>query len=104
MVRRWQAAESRVYPLITVDSALYEAAVALVCEVADVLRERCHDVASLSSADAGEVLARCPSASTVTGLGLDTGTAFDAACAHRWRELTTRQSDTGSAATSGVSR
>jgi hypothetical protein len=85
---RWQAAEGRLYPLVMVDAALYEAAVTLVREATDVLRSRCATVTELAGADAAAVLARCPSASAMSALGFDPGTAYDAACACRWRELT----------------
>jgi hypothetical protein len=87
---RWRAAEGRLYPLIIVDPPLYESAVTLVCEVADVLRERCASVAELVAADPTEVLARCASTPVMSALGFDPRTAFDAGCAYRWRELTTQ--------------
>jgi hypothetical protein len=87
---RWRAAENRLYPLIIVDPSLYQAAVTLVCEVADVLRGRCGSIADLSAADPAGILACCPSASVMSALGFDPRTAFDAACAGRWRELTTQ--------------
>jgi hypothetical protein len=86
---RWQAAEDRLYPLVMVDPALYEAALTLVREIADVLRAQCFTVGALVEADAAEVLARCPAAPAVAALGLDPGGVFDAARACRWRELTT---------------
>jgi hypothetical protein len=88
---RWRAAEDRLYPLIIVDPSVYEAAVTLVCEVADVLRAQCGSVAALSAADPVVILARCPSAPVMSALGFDPRTAFDAACAYRWRELTTQK-------------
>lgn len=91
---RWKAAETRLYPLIVVDSDLYEAAVTLVREVAEVLRRRCGTVTELVDVEAAVILARCPSASVMSALGFDPGTAFDAACAYRWRELTAEQTDT----------
>jgi hypothetical protein len=90
---RWIAAEGRLYPLIVVDPTGYEAAVTLVCEAADVLRSQCGTVTELVAADAATVLARCPSAALLSTLGFDPGTVFDAARAHRWRELTGRRSD-----------
>jgi hypothetical protein len=84
---RWRAAEGRLYPLITVDPALYEAAITLVCEAADVLRWKCATVTELVHVDAKDVLSQCPSAHLMSALGFDPGTAFDAACAYRWREL-----------------
>jgi hypothetical protein len=91
---RWKAAESRLYPLVVVDSRLYEAAVTLVREVADVLRRRCGTVTELVDVDAAVIMAGCPSASALSALGFDPGTAFDAACAYRWRELTAEQTET----------
>ena len=90
---RWKAAEARLYPLIVVDSDVYETAVTLVREVADGLRRQCGTVAELVDVDAAAILARCPSASVMSALGFDPGTAFDAACAYRWRELTAEQTD-----------
>ncbi|MGH8861835.1 MAG: hypothetical protein ACRDVG_11500 [Jatrophihabitantaceae bacterium] len=84
---RWRAAEGRLYPLITVDPALYEAAITLVCEAADVLRSKCGTPTELVHVDAIDVLSQCPSAPLMSALGFDPGTAFDAACAYRWREL-----------------
>lgn len=90
---RWKAAEGRLYPLIMVDPAVYETALTLVREVADVLRGQCGTVGELAGADAGAVLARCPSTPVLSALGFDPGTAFDAACACRWRELTADETD-----------
>ena len=101
---RWRAAEDRLYPLIVVDPTLYEAAVTLVCEAADVLRWRCGTVSELVAVDPSTVLASCPSAPVMSALGFDPGTAFDAACAYRWRELTADQTDSGVDASQGGSR
>lgn len=90
---RWKAAEDRLYPLIMVDPALYEAALTLVREIADVLRSQCDTVSELVDADAAVILARCPSVSEMSALGLDPGGAFDAARACRWRELTAEDID-----------
>jgi hypothetical protein len=90
---RWRAAEGRLYSLVTVDAALYEAAVTLVAEVTDVLRSQCGTVTDLADADATAVLTQCPSASAMSELGLDPHTAYDAACACRWRELTAQPTD-----------
>jgi hypothetical protein len=87
-VRGWRAAEGRLYPLITVDAGMYEEAVTLVREAADVLRACCADVTALIDADPRDVLARCPSASAWMERGLSPATVFDAARAVRWRELT----------------
>jgi hypothetical protein len=101
---RWQAAEGRLYPLVMADAARYEAAVTLVGEVAGVLRAQCGTVTELADADTAAVLARCPSASVVSALGLDPGTVYDAACATRWRELNAPQMDAAAGAGQGDPR
>ena len=84
----WRAAEMRLYPLVTADPEVYEAAVTLVRETLDVLRSRCGSVAELTLVSASEVVDHCPSADTAAALGVDLDTALDAARAVRWRELT----------------
>ena len=84
----WRAAEMRLYPLVTADPEVYEAAVTLVREALEVLRSRCGSVAELTLVSASEVVDHCPSAHTAAALGVDPGTALDAARAVRWRELT----------------
>jgi len=100
-VARWRAAEARLYPLIMVDPELYEAAVTLVGEAAGVLRARCNTIRGLTETDAVDVLAACPSTTAVRALGFDPGTAFDAARAGRWREITAKQLSTGHGFRSG---
>jgi hypothetical protein len=100
----WRAAEARLYPLIMVDAALYEAAVTLVGEAVDVLRERCQTVSDLVHVDPVVVLSGCSSASTMADLGLDPTTAFDAACACRWRELTADQPQAAFGSSRGSAR
>ena len=92
-VARWRAAEDRLYPLIVVDPDLYEGAVMLVHEVAQVLSRECGSVAELTNVEAARVLALCPSTSLTAGSGFDPGTAFDAARAHRFRELAASEPD-----------
>jgi hypothetical protein len=87
-VARWKAAEDRLYPLITVDADLYEAAVVLVCEVLDTLRSQCGTVADLSGADPEALMRRGAPTSALSEHGFDARVVFDAACALRWRELT----------------
>jgi hypothetical protein len=103
-VARWRAAEGRLYPLIMVDLDLYEAAVSLVREAAQVLRRECGTVAELTYVDAAGVLAQCPSAAGMASAGFDPRTAFDAACAGRFRELAGSGPEAGFAAREGGRR
>ena len=84
----WRAAERRLYPLVVADPELYEAAVTLVREAAEVLRARCRSVEDLARLHPSDVLDRCLSAHTAAASGVDPGTAVDAARASVWRELT----------------
>lgn len=86
-VLRWQAAEGRLYPLVMVDPELFEAAVGLVVEARDVLRDECRTAEELTTISSRTVLDRCRSAASVEGQGFDTRLAVDAARAQRWREL-----------------
>lgn len=92
-VARWRAAEARLYPLIMVDADVYEAAVTLVHEVAQVLSRECGSIAELTRVEAARVLAQCPSTALTASSGFDPGTAFDAARAHRFRELAASEPD-----------
>lgn len=87
MARRWHAAESHLYPLIMSDPELYELAITLVVEAREVLRSRCSTVSALIASDPAAVLAECPAAQAVGDRGFDPLVAFDAARAHRLREL-----------------
>jgi hypothetical protein len=85
---RWRGAEARLYPLIMSDPDLYEAAVTLMSEARDVLRERCDTASALADETAAGVLASCPSATATLARGVDADTVVDAARSYRWRELT----------------
>lgn len=84
---RWQAAESRLYPLVMADPELYQLAVGLVAEVCEVLRRHCSTVTALHECDAAGVLSDCASATAVRDQGFDPAIAFDAARAQVLREL-----------------
>lgn len=86
-IRRWHAAEARLYPLITVDAELYEVVLRSVAEALAVLRERCATVAQLDEVDPAGVLVRCPAAAGLPAEGLDPDLVVAAACAARAREL-----------------
>ena len=103
-VARWRAAEGRLYPLVMVDPDLYEAAVSLVREAAQVLRRECGTVVELTDVDAAGVLAQCPAAARMASSGFDPRTAFDAACAGRFRELAGSEPEAGFEARQGGRR
>lgn len=69
------------------DPELYELAVTLVVEAREVLRGQCPTISALLTSDPAAVLAACPAAQAVRDRGFDPVTAFDAARAHRLREL-----------------
>lgn len=56
-VARWREAEDRVYPLVMVDPALYQAAVAAVAKICEVVRERGLSRAELLALNSHEVAA-----------------------------------------------
>ena len=84
---RWRAAEGYLYPLVMVDPDLYEGAVALVVEAAQLLRTECDSIEDLFEVDVAGVLARCRAAARLTEAGIDPATAVDAARARRVVEL-----------------
>jgi len=86
-VARWRAAEGRLYPLIMTDVDLYETAVTLVAEAAQLLRAECDTIEDLLDVDAADVLARCRTTATLGAAGINPTTAVDAACARRLLEL-----------------
>lgn len=84
---RWRTAEGHLYPLIVSDPDLYELVVKLVVEARDILRAECPTIPALVGSDAVSVLDRCPTRPVVESAGFDPGTAFDAARAQRFREI-----------------
>jgi hypothetical protein len=84
---RWRAAEGHLYPLVMVDSELYETAVTLVAEAGQVLRAECDSIEDLFDLDVAGVLARCRTAAQLAEAGINPATAVDAARARRALEL-----------------
>ena len=90
---RFTAAESRLYPLVLVDPAAYERAVAATGRLLAGLRARCPDIAAV-------LARRDPLVASLAGTageqpaelgGLSAETVVDAACAVRCRELWTQE-------------
>jgi len=90
VVARWRAAETRIYPLVMVDPAIYEAAVTAVAAVAARLRAACATVGELFQVDV-EVLARgldhAVSEGALAAAGVTTQSICEAALAGRLVEL-----------------
>jgi hypothetical protein len=84
---RWRAAEGQLYPLVMVDPELYETAVTLVVEAAQLLRAECDSIEDLLDLDVAGVIARCRTAARLAEAGINPMTAVDAACARRVLEL-----------------
>jgi hypothetical protein len=84
---RWRAAEGSLYSIVMVDPELYETAVTLVVEAAQVLRAECDSLEDLLDLDVARVLARCGTAAQLAEAGVNPATAIDAARARRVLEL-----------------
>lgn len=88
---RWRAAEDQIYPLVMVDPALYQQAVAVVAKICEVLRTRELSRAELLALNSEEVAAEVLSDphlfADVTALARSAGvtatTLVDAALAQR---------------------
>ncbi|MGZ4599792.1 MAG: hypothetical protein ACXVYY_09350 [Oryzihumus sp.] len=88
-VARFSAAETRLYPLVLVDPAGYERAVAATGRLLAGLRADCLDIAAvLARRDPLVTSLATTSSADMAGLGgLSPETVVDAACAVRCREL-----------------
>jgi hypothetical protein len=84
VLRSWDQAEARLFPLVMADPARYERALAAVGALAARLRDTCPDVAALLAAhERGAALA------DVAVPGVRPELIAAAACATRYRELVT---------------
>ena len=88
VLREWQSAEERLYPVVMVRPDLYERAVELVRAVADELRS-CSDLPALVKAwaDAAQIVYRAATAEGLDLSGLDAGLVAGAAFSLRYREV-----------------
>jgi hypothetical protein len=88
VLRQWQSAEERLYPVVMVRPDLYQRSVELVRAVADELRS-CPDVAGLVTAwgEAADIVYRASSVSLLPLGDLDHGLIAGAAFMVRYREL-----------------
>lgn len=93
VLRSWDQAEARLFPLIMARPDLYQQAVALIGELAGRLRATCPDFPALLAAqDKGGALVTAAGAG-VTGVAPELIAA--AACAARYRELVSERAAAG---------
>jgi hypothetical protein len=86
VLRAWDQAEARLFPLAMAQPELYERSVRLVAALAARLRETCPDVpALLAEHERGAALA----GEEASALGVQPALVAAAACAMRYRELVT---------------
>jgi hypothetical protein len=86
---RWLEAEAKIYPLVMVDAEGYEAAVAAVARVVDLLRLEAHDIEALRSVsvEPSPTLIRAGVEEAWLPGSLTAAIVVDAACATRGREI-----------------
>src|SRR5579875_1260956 len=86
VLRSWDRAEARLFPLVMARPDLYQQSVALISEIAARLRGECPDMPALLAAwERGQALVADISAAGVPGV--EPGLIAAAACAMRYREL-----------------
>ncbi len=89
VLRSWDQAEARLFPLAMAQPELYERSVRLVAALAARLRETCPDVpALLAEHERGAALA-ADASQDASALGVQPALIAAAACAMRYRELVT---------------
>jgi hypothetical protein len=88
---RWRDAEAKIYPLVMVEPALYEAAVAAVAHACDQLRSRYSARRDLLAVDVDaltiELAEVSEDFSRLAGVGIGFRLVCEAALAHRFMEL-----------------
>jgi len=88
VLRLWDQAEARLFPLVLSRPDLYQQSVTMISELAARLREDCPDVPALLAAqERGAALVTDLGAGVIPGVAPDLIAA--AACAMRYRELVT---------------
>jgi hypothetical protein len=91
IVARWRDAEGKIYPLVMVDPALYEAAVMVIARVCEYLRPRYLNRADLFSVDVEDLAAEFAETTgerpEVAGSVISLRLVCEAALAHRFTEL-----------------
>jgi len=89
VLRSWDEAEARLFPLVMAQPELYEQALTVVRQVIEWLRQTCPDLPALLAAHerGGALIADLDSAAAAGVPGIRPGLIAAAACAMRYREI-----------------
>ena len=89
VLRSWDQAEARLFPLVMAQPEVYEQALGLVRQLLERLRETCLDLPALLAAHerGADLVADVSAAEAVGGFGVRAEVIAAAACAMRYREL-----------------
>ena len=89
VLRSWDQAEARLFPLVMAQPEVYEQALGLVRQLLERLRETCPDLPALLAAHerGADLVADVSAAEAAGGFGVRAEVIAAAACAMRYREL-----------------
>jgi hypothetical protein len=89
VLRSWDEAEARLFPLVMAEPELYEQALGVVRQLIARLRETCPDLPALLAAQArgGDLIADLDDEAATGVAGIGPGLIAAAACAMRYREI-----------------
>lgn len=89
VLRSWDQAEARLFPLVMAQPEVYELALGLVRQLLERLRETCPDLPALLAAHerGADLVAEVSAAEAAGGFGVRAEVIAAAACAMRYREL-----------------
>ncbi len=89
VLRSWDEAEARLFPLVMAQPELYEQALDVVRQLIERLRDSCPDLPALLAAHerGGDLIADLPGVAAPGAPGASPGLIAAAACAMRYREL-----------------
>jgi hypothetical protein len=97
VLRSWDEAEARLFPLVMAQPELYERALGVVRQLIARLRETCPDLSALLAAHerGGDLIADLDDAAAAAVPGTRPGLIAAAACAMRYREIVARMAAQG---------
>lgn len=106
VLRSWDEAEARLFPLVMAQPELYEQALGVVRELIARLRETCPDLPALLAADerGGDLVADLDGEAAAGVPGIRPGLIAAAACAMRYREIVAQMAARGRLAALAAAR